>query len=481
MVMENLILAYGAAQGVASDIADTFATDVTQTLAQTEFAHVVTSMSAEVRNHSARSRSALCVVDVLTHISVVDTTVRCSAWRREYGFHANRARLTTVSGVDSQIYKSGNSKRHRLISGANEMLYDNPSTLGIFISNMGPEAKNQVSRKDSTDSLFKQDNTANWFQPTESDIKKCLSPDVFAEVNTFPEYQNYKEHFTDLQQWVPHLNRPIPDEGKSLAHISPLAASGKPMTEAAEANARVQINISSGGHQVFNISKEHLRFFHFGTRSRYYFGDVRDVFLFKKSSTIGEENVLVRGSSLHHFAAQPALTLNDRSPQPRGEIIQATYRYEGNLNTEQVTTAPPIGAQSTAGETHLQNYVQGIHLNLARKQLRMQSPHLVFCASDVHAYGTAPQARAQIEIAAADASVIAHAQTKVQLTAGPSSDQSNASITVASKGVAIKAEQKIENKCDAFAIEASKGLDVKAPRISLDKAMIISNGKVLFS
>jgi hypothetical protein len=285
---------------------------------------------------------------------------------------------------------------------------------------------------------------ALWYKFDESDLQR-LGSEQATEIQGVPEYQKAKDILTNLGSWIPHLNAGIPEKDKTKHHISPLALEGRPIEKAKANNHRVQLHVGGGGNQVINISKSYLRLFHIGTRSSNYFGTVRDVFMEERCATVEEEQLLVLGPSLQHFAGKQRREKGKPTrPNQGAGGSEAIYRYEGNMCTEQVSTKVLVKAPGVLSENcSLDQYIQGISfaraLKLDDSSLQIRSPNLLLQASAAHAHGAAPsKPYAYIKSAMANRSLTLYGNT-ISVKAGKGAEES--CINLEKNALAIRAKK----------------------------------------
>jgi hypothetical protein len=201
-----------------------------------------------------------------------------------------------------------------------------------------------------------------WYQIKEEDIKAL--GDVGEKILTYPEYQSVKNVLLNVKEWTRHLNAGIPGVSACDGHMGRLRTQGADIsTDGKVNNARVLFNVVTGGSQTVHIGQSYFRVFYFGNRTNYNFGQVRDYFMEPRGVTVEEDKLLVRGPSVQHFAGKMRRTVGQHT-RPAG-ISDAIYRYEGGLSTEQVTTKPWAGVGKTEEDFELDQFIQGIHMQVA--------------------------------------------------------------------------------------------------------------------
>lgn len=190
-----------------------------------------------------------------------------------------------------------------------------------------------------------------WYDLKEEDIDLVTRKTL----ERMPEYNQYKAILFGMAEQISRLNQAIPlakaKDGKfHFYHVSKLASHGKSFATAKKNKHRIELDVMSGGNQVFRISKEFLRLFHLGTKTSQYFGKVSEVYLESKNSTIQSDYQLVHGESIYHYSCLPkpnapstthsATSLNVGNQykgfSDENKPSSITYRYEGPMKVQHV-------------------------------------------------------------------------------------------------------------------------------------------------
>jgi hypothetical protein len=253
------------------------------------------------------------------------------------------------------------------------------------------------------------------------------------------------------------MNHPIPNIGGTLMNAIPLSRFPKDLAYNMRHHGILKVDFARGQRQQYNVITATGKVFVVGATHTYYthnrkvinfleYGEKHDVYKF-----------FVHSTANYHFAC--------KSPYPQPYAAGANrpigasvvnYRYEGNFNIEQVTTAPWTYSEADGSNTSagggLVNYIQGIHgilkEDLDLSALRFRSPKLEFISSSASPYKAGGELPRNV-----DMSMLTFTSSNISMKTMGVNDITKSSIEIDLNKLTITANQVIVNSTAPFDVK----------------------------
>lgn len=137
----------------------------------------------------------------------------------------------------------------------------------------------------------------NWAAITAADIGE----ENFERLNTSNKFKSQWSLISNLHDHIDELNSEIPGVG---SHFPPLSKNSMSIDELRANNASARFVVRAGFSQLFHIHGDAGRSFYFSPTTSYYLSTVR-VYYDELNQTIGNQKILIKGGSHHHYQCKP--------------------------------------------------------------------------------------------------------------------------------------------------------------------------------